>query len=52
MNFPSSNYQTPLPEKSPYLELFWSVFSVFGLNTERYSVSIRMRPNAGKSGPE
>ena len=26
----------------PYSELFWSVFSAFGLNTERYGVSIRI----------
>ena len=32
-----------------------SYFSAFGVNTERYSVSLRMpvfNPNAGKYGPE
>ena len=27
-------------------------FSVFGLNTERYGVILRIQPNAGKYGPE
>ena len=27
-------------------------FPVFGLNTERYLVSLRLSPNAGKCGPE
>ena len=32
----------------PYSELFWSVFSAFGLNTERYFVSPVFSPNEGK----
>ena len=32
-----------LREKCPYLELFWSAFSAFGLNTERYFVPLRIR---------
>ena len=27
----------------PYSKLFWSAFSAFGLNTERYSVSVRLQ---------
>ena len=39
-----------LGKKCPYSVLFWSAFfphfPAFGLNTERYSVSLRMRENA------
>ena len=32
-----------LREKCPYWEFFWSLyFPAFGLNTERYSVSLRI----------
>ena len=31
---------------------FWSVFSAFGLNTERYGVSLRIQSNTGKYEPE
>ena len=27
-------------------------FPVFGLNTERYGVYLRLSPNVGKNGPE
>ena len=41
-----------LPKKSPYSELFWSAFSphflAFGLNTERYGVSLRIKSECGK----
>ena len=37
-----------LSEKSPYLELFWSEFPAFRLNTERYSVSLRIQSKCGK----
>ena len=37
-----------LREKYPYSELFWSAFSAFGLNTERYSVSLRIQCECGK----
>ena len=37
-------------KKCPYLELFWSVFSAFGLNTERYSVSLRIQSECRKMG--
>ena len=39
-----------LQEKCSYSELFWSVFSAFGLNTERYSVSLRIQSECGKIG--
>ena len=47
-------------KKSPYSELFWSVFfpdfPTFGLNTERYEVSLRIQSECGKIrgkfGPE
>ena len=42
-------------KKSPYSELFWSAFftdfPAFGLNTERYYLSV-FSPNAGKYRPE
>ena len=38
--------------KYPYSELFWSGFfphfPAFGLNTERYSVSLRIQSECGK----
>ena len=37
-----------LREKWPYSELFWSAFSTFGLNTERYFVSLRIQFEYGK----
>ena len=33
--------------KCPYSEIFWSVFSAFGLNTERYSTSLRIQSKYG-----
>ena len=39
----------PLCKKCPHSELFWLAFPAFGLNTERYSVSVLLR-NAGKCG--
>ena len=49
-----------LGEKSPYSELFRSTFFphflIFGLNAERYSVSLRIQAECGKMrekcGPE
>ena len=37
-----------LSKKCPYLELFWSVFSCIGLNTERYGVSLRIQHECRK----
>ena len=37
-----------LRKKCPYSELFWTHFPAFGLNTERYGVSIRIRSECGK----
>ena len=37
-----------LRKKCPYLELFWSTFSAFGLNIEKYGVSLRIQPECGK----
>ena len=37
-----------LPEKCPYLDFFWSVFPPFGLNTERYSTSLRIQSECEK----
>ena len=37
-----------LREKCPYSELFWSAFPAFGLNTERYSVSLRIQSECRK----
>ena len=37
---------------SYFWSFFWSVFSAFGLNTEGYSLSLCISPNAGKYGPE
>ena len=37
-----------LCEKYPYLELFWFVFSSFGLNMERCFVSLRIQSECGK----
>ena len=41
-----------LHKKSPYSELFWSAFfphfPAFGLNTERYCVSLRIQSECGK----
>ena len=42
-----------LRKKSPYSELFWSAFFLhlpaFGLNTERYFVSLRIQSECGKN---
>ena len=39
-------------QKCPYSELFWSLFfphfAAFGLNTERYSVCLRIQSEFGK----
>ena len=53
-------FELTLRKKSPYLELFWSAFfpyfPAFGLNTERYFVSLRIqsvcRKMWEKCGPE
>ena len=38
-----------LRKKCPYSELFWSAhFSAFGLNTERYGVSLHIQSECGK----
>ena len=37
-----------LRQKCPYSELFWSNFFGFGMNTERYGVSLRIQPECGK----
>ena len=37
-----------LRKKCSYSEFFWSVFSAFGLNTERYEVSLRIQSKYGK----
>ena len=37
-----------LREKCPYLELFWPYFLAFGLNTERYEVSLCIHSRYGK----
>ena len=39
---------TTLREKCPYLELFWSHFPAFGLNTKRCGVSLRIQPECRK----
>ena len=41
-----------LREKWLYYEFFVPYFRVFGLNTERYGVSLVFSPNVGKCGPE
>ena len=41
-------FNTTLREKCPYSELFWSAFPEFGLNTERYFVSLRIQSECGK----
>ena len=55
LQFPSINIVVAvntLRKKCPYLELFWSAFfphfPAFGLNTERYSVSLRIQSECGK----
>ena len=35
-------------EKYPYSEFFWSVFSTFGLNSEKYSLSLHIQSECGK----
>ena len=59
-NFPHPYLSTPeaLHKKCLYTKLFWSVFShirtecgeilLFGLNMERYSVSLRVQSECGK----
>ena len=37
-----------LLKNCPYSELFWSDFPAFGLNTERYGVSLRIQSEWGK----
>ena len=37
-----------LRKRCPYSELFWSVFSRFGLNMERSEVSLRIQSECGK----
>ena len=41
-----------LRKKRPYSELFWSAFfphfSAFGLNTDKYSVSLRIQSECGE----
>ena len=37
-----------LHKSCQYSELFWSVFPAFGLNTERYGVSLRIQSECGK----
>ena len=37
-----------LSKNCPYSELFWSVFPPYGLNTERYRVSLRLQSECGK----
>ena len=37
-----------LRKKCVYSELFWSAFSAFGLNTERYGVPFRIQFKCGK----
>ena len=37
-----------LREKFPYLELFWPLFSTFGLNGKRYKVPFRIQYECGK----
>ena len=39
-----------LREKCPYSEFFWPVFSRFGLNRERYYISLRIHSEGGKIG--
>ena len=41
-------FKLTLRKKCPYSELFWSVFSAFGLNTERHGVSLRIQSECGK----
>ena len=45
-------FSLKLHKKCPYSELFWSAFfshfPAFGLNTERYSVSLRIQSECGK----
>ena len=40
-----------LRKKCPNTDFFGPYFSAFGLNTDRYEVSV-LSPNAGKYGPE
>ena len=46
----------PLRKKSPYLELFWSTFfpqfAAFGLNTERYGLSLRIQSKCRKNADQ
>ena len=41
-----------LYEKCPYSEFSGPYFPTFGLNTKRYSVSLRIQSEHGKIGPE
>ena len=59
-NFKCLQRRISLRKKCPYLELFWSAFfphfHAFGLNTERYGVSLRIQSEYKKireeCGPE
>ena len=48
----SRNSKVVMRKKCPYSKLFWSAFfphfPVFGLNTERYEVSLRIQSKCGK----
>ena len=43
-----AHYGWTLRKKCPYSELFWSAFSAFELNTERYWVSLRIQSECEK----
>ena len=44
----SLSLNNALREKCPNTDFFWSVFSVFGLNREKYFVSLRIQSECGK----
>ena len=46
----NSFFQNTLSEKCRYSEFFWSVFPAFGLNMNRYSVSLRIQSEFRKMG--
>ena len=61
MHFHSANFfRVPLRKKCPYSELFWFrfflLFHAFGLNMEKYGVSLHIQSKCGKMwekcGPE
>ena len=45
-------YAFTLPEKCPYSEFSGPYFPAFGLNTERYLYSVRIRENADQKNSE